>query len=123
MHSLVLPSSLRGLSLRSSISFPFSRTASLLLLPSYSIVLATPITTLSVAQPRFSLLAPRSTRLLHSLSNPPDTGQAGGHVNTSPANRAPDDVTRVGSSYTELWERSRGRKGVFVEFGGSSATD
>lgn len=42
------------------------------------------------------------TRLLLSRGNPPDTGQADGHVNTGPANRAPDDVIRVGSPHTEF---------------------
>lgn len=41
-------------------------------------------------------------------------------MNTGLANRAPDDVTRVGSPH-RVRERSRERKGAFVNSGGRSA--
>lgn len=61
------------------------------------------------------------SRLLLSLGNPPDTGQAGGHVNTGSANRAPTDVIRVGSRTVR--ERSRGRKGAFADSRGEMCSD
>lgn len=74
-------------------SFFFSLSLSFtLILPSYSVVLSTPISS-SLLHPSYS---PCRACLLLSLSNPPDTGQAG-HVNTSSANRTPGDVIRVGS--------------------------
>lgn len=44
-----------------------------------------------------SLVLPPSLSPLAALHNPPDTGQASGHVNVSSANHAPDDVIRRGS--------------------------
>lgn len=75
----------------------------------------------SLSHSRASPYSPCRARLLLSLSNPPDTGQAGGHVNIGSANRAPSDVIRVGSRTVR--ERSRGRKGAFVDPGGRCATD
>lgn len=75
----------------------------------------------SLSHSRTSPYSPCRARLLLSLSNPPDTGQAGGHVNIGSANRAPSDVIRVGSRTVR--ERSRGRKGAFVDPGGRCATD
>lgn len=89
MYILAPPFSLEispRLSLSLSLSFSFFLLTWPLYLPLFLSLRRTPGSTYS----------PCRARLLLSLGNPPDTGQAG-HVNASSANRAPGDVTRVGS--------------------------